>query len=160
MSNCKTQYRIVMDCYVYRQSDPFADAVNELFPTKDAADTAVRACVKDELESLSSQPIPDIEDCDHLPFRADFDGDDTASVRFWDGDDWWYVTVYNIHAMTAIPEEKLPTWEYRGYRIVNDKPYCYRIYKDGQPVNYLADVIHKVLLHIDALLLQQSIGEV
>lgn len=117
----KPMYRIVLTCWDGKGAPAYADSVADLFASEDAAKEAMRSCVRDELEALNGRDI-NVEDieyslaCDN--YKADFDGDEfDAIIRFWEGDDYWPVTGYNIHEVVPYMER---SWTYRktGYHYV------------------------------------------
>lgn len=91
--------RVVLDCYYADDPRPYADFIDKFFKNEDDAQSAVNEAVKQELETLNQCEILDIEDCNHLVFRASLQAEDAATVRMWDGDDYRIVTRYNIYKL-------------------------------------------------------------
>lgn len=119
LRNIQTHYRIVLTCYDHKNPVPYADSVDALLDTERDAGIVMRLQVKDELETLNDKSITDIENCEDLPFRADFDGDNDAIVRFWDGDDYQIVTIYNLYPVQEyLKDQKESLWKYRDFLIV------------------------------------------
>ena len=110
----KIKYRIVLTCWDKGVPKPYADYVGEMFDSKEAAFSALRHCVKDELEGLNDREYDDVDVIEYPAetddFRADFDGDNDAIIRFWDGDDYWPVTAYNIYEVVEYGDN---SWSYR-----------------------------------------------
>ena len=109
-----TMYRIVLTCWDKDEPEPYADFVDALYLTRENALSAMRACVKDELETLNEREYEDVDiieyPADTDDFRADFDGDNDAIIRFWDGDDYRPVTAYNIYEVVEYGDN---SWSYR-----------------------------------------------
>lgn len=64
-----------------------------------------------ELDSNHPKEKVAVEDSDgnivgyDYPFRADYNGVNHCIIRFWDGDDYWNVSTYNIHEL--VEEENI-----------------------------------------------------
>lgn len=92
------KYKIKLTCYDYGCPTPYEDEVEKRFKTYDKAYAAVQQCVLEELQFLNEDEgltLDDVES-DKYNYRADFDGDAGAIVRFWDGDDYMPITIYDI----------------------------------------------------------------
>lgn len=130
MNNAKYEqqlmYRIVLTCWDRGEEKPYSDCVSGFFDTEEKARTVLRGCVKDELETLNERELTDY-DVEYPPavddFKADFDGDNDAIIRFWDGDDYWSVTAYNIHKVVLIDKK---SWLYRN----NGNGKAYYVYQN------------------------------
>ena len=114
MSVQKTMYRIVLTCWDHKTKGPYADCAKPNFDSEELARTALRLCVKEELETLNEREMEDIDieyPSEIDAFKADFDGDEfDAIIRLWDGDDYWPVTGYNIEKVEVLSER---SWRYR-----------------------------------------------
>lgn len=92
------KYKITLLCYDYGCPVPYEDEVENRFDTYDEAYAAVRQCVLEELQCLNDNEgmtLDDVESDEYI-YRADFDGNASAIVRFWDGDDYMTITIYDI----------------------------------------------------------------
>lgn len=106
------KFTVILDCWDYDCSEPYMDRFTYLYNSFDEAMEAITNSVKDELiclnriESDNPRKKVAIEDSDgniigyDYPFRADFNGDNHCIVRFWDGEDYYAVTAYNIEEIT------------------------------------------------------------
>lgn len=132
----KTMYRIVLTCWDKDVPNPYADFVSEMFDTEEKALAVIRSCVKDELESLNDREYDDVDVIEYPSetdaFKADFDGDNDAIIRLWDGDDYWPVTAYNVHKVAPIDDR---SWVYRALPVVGLSP-------DGE--KYTRDVYYTI----------------
>lgn len=114
----KTKYRIVLTCWDKGEPAPYADFISKMFDTEEEARGAIRDCVRDELKMLNDREIEDVDiECPSEidDFKADFDGDNDAIIRFWDGDDYWPVTAYNIYKVMPFCDH---SWTYRALSVV------------------------------------------
>ena len=96
-------YVIQMTCWEFNRPNPYNVTVEQQFETETAAMTEIKRMVTGELSTLNEgrEQVP-VQDSDgdivgyDYPFRGDFDGENAAIVRFWDGDDYRNVTAYDI----------------------------------------------------------------
>lgn len=129
-------YRVVLSCWDYKDPMPYPAYLSgykplSLFQNENEAQEAIKSNIKKELiiyndlESENPRKKMPVLDSDgnvvsyEYPFRADFDGQDIGIVRFWDGDDYWNVTAYNIYELNCPSDnlEKCSYYMYRGFFI-------------------------------------------
>lgn len=133
-------FRVVLTCWDFNEPEPYTEGLGivplSLFEKKDEAVAAIEPCVKDELETLNGlksnnprakEPIEDSEGnivgYDY-PFRSDEDEEHDSIIRFWDGDDYRNVTVYDVYELVFGPcglVNSASWYRYRGYAILVDR---------------------------------------
>lgn len=147
----KTMYRIVLTCWDKGELEPYADCVTQMFDTEEEARATIRSCVKDELEGLNDSEYDDVDmieyPVEHDAFKADFDGDNDAIIRFWDGDDYWPVTAYNIHKVEPISDH---SWSYRALSVTG---------KDTNGKKHTRDINYSVAANMDGNLFTVFLGD-
>ena len=163
----KTLYRIVMSCWDRGEREPYNDFVITLYETADAARLALRACVKEELETLNERDFDDVDieyPSEVDDFKADFDGDEfDAIIRYWEGEDYWPVTGYKIYEV----EYSLGCqWHYRSINghcfTISGNKACnrYEVFLGDEPSLCVRDSLTAALEFVDAYILEQQTGVV
>lgn len=151
------KYRVIKLCFwVDRPEDEFDIEVLGSFDSVNAATARICVEVCNELETLNGRKYSlDIESLECIAnedrFRADFDGDNSCSIMCWDGDDYRYVTIYNVYELSEEEKGERKEWMYRGYKIFcNQKQNRFSVITmDYTPIKTLLHTLSKALLTID-----------
>lgn len=107
------KYRISMVFWDYKSHKPRSSALVQFFDTEVLAES--KACIDakivcNRLNDEWHKANPGVAE---NPFILDENSDCTAIIRFWDGDDYWCVQLYNVYSVV----DKGDNWMYRGYRV-------------------------------------------